>query len=536
MNYFIKTYGCQMNYSDSERIASILEMKGYKKTLLEDNADLIIINACSVRQSAIDKISGRFKKYKRFRKTNPGLKIVLTGCILKSDKKKFEKMFDLIIGIKEIEQILIKLSKTCYCERDTTKAIPIQHAKDLITGLSRSVPLLLHSARNDNNYFKIKPLRQNKLSAYVPIMTGCNNFCSYCVVPYTRGREYSRPAEKIIDEIKSLIKQGYKEIILLGQNVNSYQSKIHKAKSQKHALSFLRRQKSTATLNVPKHAIFYNKTNSANWIPAFAGTTENTETITFPRLLKLINAIPGIFRIRFLTSHPKDMSEELIKTVAERKKVTPYIHLALQSGNDEILKKMNRKYTAGHFLKLVKMIRKYLPDAAISTDIIIGFPGETEKQFLDTIEIMKKAKFDMAYLNKYSPRAGTAAAKLDNNISWAKKKQREKILTDVLRKTALENNKKYIGKVVEVLVDELGIKNYESGIIFGKTRSFKNVKIDIGSIVPLGLWNQNADGLHKAKATIEPTNLVGKFLNIKITQADAWGLEGKIVKQKKDGD
>ena len=296
-----------MNHSDSERIAAVLETAGYKKTLSEDNADLIVINTCSVRQSAVDRISGRFKKYKKLRKENPGLKIVLTGCVLKSDRKKFEKMFDLIVRIGEIE-------KRCRFHSSVKTVEPnrIPHS-----GSTRLSPL----ENQHCNYLQIKPLHQSKFSAYVPIMTGCNNFCTYCVVPYTRGREYSRPAEEVLNEIRDLAKQGYKEIILLGQNVNSYKSKI---------------------------------TNQGSRIIDSKFQILDSKTISFPALLKLINAIPGNFWIRFLTSHPKDMSEELIKTVAECKKITPYIHLALQSGDNKILKKMNRKYTAEHFLELVK--------------------------------------------------------------------------------------------------------------------------------------------------------------------------------------
>ncbi|MEA1937393.1 MAG: MiaB/RimO family radical SAM methylthiotransferase [Patescibacteria group bacterium] len=499
MKYFIKIYGCQMNYSDSERIAAVLETAGYQKTLSEDNADLIIINACSVRQSALNRISGRFKKYKKLRKINPNLKIILTGCVLESDKKKFEKMFDLVVRIEEIEQMI------------KSPLPPFDKGGDII------IPPLKERAR-EISYFRIKPLRQSKISAYVPIMTGCDNFCSYCVVPYTRGREYSRPAEEILSEIEDLVKQGYKEIILLGQNVNSYKGKVE---NQKCILSFLRRQESTATSDNSIYTNPYKISNPTKWIPACAGMTGNTgmtgnakmaEINNFPKLLKLLNAIPGDFWIRFLTSHPKDMSEKLIKIIAECEKVTPYIHLALQSGDDEILKKMNRKYTSRHFLELVKMIRKYLPDAAISTDIIIGFPGETEKQFLNTVEIMKKAGFDMAYLNKYSPRPGTAAAKLNDSVSWQEKKRREKILTEILEETALENNEKYVGKIVKVLVSESRIKNQESRIISGKTRSFKNVKI------------------HDSQFATHNSDIVGKFLNIKITQAGAWGLEGEMVK------
>ena len=348
-----------MNHSDSERIASILESAEYQKTSQESDADLIVINACSVRKSAVDRIAGNFKKYKKYKKKKPDLKIVLTGCVLESDRERFEKLFDLVVNIKDIKQIQ-------------------------------------NNNNGDNNYFKINPQHQSKFTAYVPIMTGCNNFCSYCVVPYTRGREYSRSVKEILSEITKLVKKGYGEIILLGQNVNSYKSDYE---------SRIRNQE----LGISK-------------------------VVTFPILLKLIDNIPENFQIKFLTSHPKDMSEELVKIVAESKKIADCFHLALQSGDNEILKKMNRKYTAEHFLKLIKMIRKYIPDADISTDIIVGFPGETEKQFQNTVKVMKKIGFNMAYINKYSPRSGTAAAKLVDNVSWLEKKRREKILTGILKK------------------------------------------------------------------------------------------------------
>ena len=488
MKYFIKTYGCQMNYSDSERIASVLELSGYKKTLLENKADLIVINACSVRKSAVDRIAGNFKKYNKFKKKNPNLKIVLTGCVLESDRERFEKLFDSVIDIKEIKQLHRWLHSPEGLWNPSAKQQKCSTAQE---------------GSKQCNYFQIKPHYQSKFSAYVPIMTGCNNFCSYCVVPYTRGREYSRPVEEVLNEITELVEKGYKEIILLGQNVNSYKSRITDYESRNSTFP--------SHINIqdkPKQ-----KSNETNWIPASAGMTKNAgmtnDTVTFPKLLKLINNIPGDFWIRFLTSHPKDMTEELIKTLAECEKVTPHIHLALQSGDDEILKKMNRKYTTEHFLNLIELIRKYLPDAAITTDIIVGFPSETEKQFQKTAEVMKKAKFDMVYINKYSPRENIESYKMKDNISWEEKKERERILTKILKETALENNQKYVGKVVEVLVEKV-----DDDFIYGKTRSFKNVKMTVSSIVPIGLWNRNA----------------GEFIKVKITKARFWNLKGKIVK------
>ena len=488
-----------MNYSDSERIMAVLEKAGYQKTAQESEADLIVINACSVRKSAVDRIAGNFKKYKKYKKKNPKLKIVLTGCVLESDKERFEKLFDLVVDTKETEKLVQRL-KNCHCEGVAmTEAIP----KLQLNKFSDGIATLPSVARNDsnNNYFHIQPKHQSNISAYIPIMTGCNNFCSYCVVPYTRGREYSRPVEEILGEAMELVEKGYKEIILLGQNVNSYKSKAYKVESQKYNLSFLQRQEFTATPDVSKHTNPNNKSDQTKWIPASAGMTG---TVDFPKLLKLINNIPGDFWIRFLTSHPKDMTEELIKTISEYKKVTPHIHLALQSGNDEILEKMNRKYTVKHFLNLINLIRKYIPDVAISTDIIIGFPGETEKQFQKTVEVMKKAKFDMVYINKYSPREGTASCKMKDDVSWTEKKKREIILNKILKETALENNQEYAGRVVEVLIEKV-----DGDFAYGKTRSFKNVKI----------------GIINYESRIKE----GEFVEVKITKAKFWNLEGEVV-------
>jgi tRNA-2-methylthio-N6-dimethylallyladenosine synthase len=275
---------------------AVLENAGYKKTLSEDKADLIAINACSVRKSAVDRIAGNFKKYKKYKKKNPNLKIVLTGCVLESDKERFEKLFDLVVDIKEIKQL-----SSCHSEfiSESTKntGLTVSMLSKLSipkagkTGDNKQKILKQVQDDNINNYFNISPQHQSKITAYVPIMTGCNNFCSYCVVPYTRGREYSRPVEEILNEITKLVSKGYKEIILLGQNVNSY-----------------------------------NKSSPTNWIPASARMTKRarmTDVINFPKLLKLINNIPGDFWIRFLTSHPKDMTEELIKIISGCEKVTP---------------------------------------------------------------------------------------------------------------------------------------------------------------------------------------------------------------------
>lgn len=420
MKYFIKVYGCQMNYSDAERVAALLENLGYQKTANEEEADLAVFLACSVREAAVNRLYGNGKKFKKYRKINPNFKAILTGCVIEGDKTKLEQVFDHILEIKNLCELPEKL------------------------GVERK--------NNFESYFQIKPANESPYTAYVPIMTGCNNFCSYCIVPYTRGREYSRPAQEIIAEITELVQKGYREIILLGQNVNSYKP---------------------------------------------------DEETNFPALLQKINEIKGDFWIRFLTSHPKDMSEELIQTIKKCEKCTNYIHLALQSGNNEILEKMNRRYTKEHFMNLVRMIRANIGEVTLTTDVIVGFPGETEKQFQDTVKTIKEANFDMAYINKYSPRSGTVSFDMPDNVSWEEKKNREKRLNEVLKKTAAENNQKYKSQIVSILLETKNDKYY-----FGKTRSFKDIKIPKNSKKEFDL---------------------GNFYVAKISKVTPWALEGEIT-------
>jgi len=415
MRYFIITFGCQMNKSDSERIASVLESAGYKLASKINEANLIVVNMCSVRKSAVDRAYGVLPRLRQGFDGQAKPKTILTGCILKKDRKKFTERFDFVLDIKNLSKWPEILGSN-------------------------------PSAKTDN-YLKIEPKYSNNFSAFVPIMTGCNNFCAYCVVPYVRGSEVSRPAEEIICEVENLIKRGYKEIWLLGQNVNSYNS------------------------------------------------------IPFSQLLKKINDIPGEFWIRFTSSHPKDFSDELIEVMAGCKKVTEYLNLPVQSGDNEILKRMNRPYTIEYYKNLVKKIRERIPDIALSTDIIVGFPGETEKQFENTIKLFKEIKFDMAYIFKYSPRPGTAASKMEDTVPQKERNIREKILTEILKETALGNNKKYINKEIEVLVENK--KSPNSWL--GKTRTHKNVQFE------------------------SKKKLLGQFVKIKITNALPWGLKGEIL-------
>jgi tRNA-2-methylthio-N6-dimethylallyladenosine synthase len=387
--YYIAVYGCQMNISDAERAAAVLEQINYKRTRNMNEADLILVTMCSIRQSAVDRIHGLVDKFEVIKKSKPKLKTILTGCVLKKDKKIFVEGFDYVLDIKD------------------AKRIP-----DLL-GIKKRL-------KNETDYLDITPKYENNFSANVPIMTGCNNFCSYCVVPYVREREVSRPAKDIILEIKNLVKNGYKEIWLLGQNVNSYKD---------------------------------NKN-------------------TFPELLKMVNKISGNFWIRFTSSHPKDFSDELIMAMATCEKIKPYLNLPIQSGDDKILKAMNRHYTVESYKNKIKKLRDRVPDVALSTDIIVGFPGETKTQFNNTVKLFKDIKYDLCYISKYSSRAGTAAAKLKDNISTEEKKRREKVLTDVLKQTALEKNKKLIGTETIVLINEP-----KNDFWLGKDQHYRTIKV-----------------------------------------------------------
>lgn len=331
--YFLITFGCQMNKSDSERIAVGLEEKGYKATLNINNADLILVNMCSVRQSAVDRVYGLVPKFQELKTKKPKLKTILTGCILKKDKKKLKQNFEIIGKEKYLE-----------CQSAKKKTI-----------------------------------------ALVPISNGCNNFCSYCVVPYTRGRLVCLDHKKIMKEVQKAIRNGAKEIWLLGQNVNDYVS-------------------------------------------------PSDQSVKFPDLVKKINEIPGNFQFFFTSPHPKNFSDELINLLAESEKFSRYLNLPVQSGDNTILKKMNRNYTAKQYRELVKKIRDKMPDINLSTDVIVGFPGETKKQFENTAKLFKDIKFNIAYIAKYSPRPNTASVKLKDNIPRAEKKRREKVLANLLLK------------------------------------------------------------------------------------------------------
>ncbi|MDA3802924.1 MAG: tRNA (N6-isopentenyl adenosine(37)-C2)-methylthiotransferase MiaB [Patescibacteria group bacterium] len=425
--YHIITIGCQMNVSDSEHLASFLEKEGFIYLPEREKVDLLIINTCGVKQMAEDRAYGLVNKIK---KENKDVKIIITGCLSKRDdvKRRLIGKVDWFLPVNDMYLI-----------------------PDLLKGGDYNPYYSLDSFRKKEGekYLKEEPKHFSSYSAYIPIGNGCNNFCTYCVVPYARGREVYRPAQEIITEVKALLKKGYKEITLIAQNVNSY----------------------------------------------------NDDDYNFAKLLKEISEIPGDFWLRFSTSHPKDMSDELIEVIGSSDKIAKHLHLALQSGDDEILKAMNRKYTTSHYQELIDKIRKVKPEISITTDIIVGFPGETRGQFENTKEIFKNIGFEMAYISQYSPRPGTASAKMEDDVLNIEKKERFKELNEILKECAKNGNEKYKGKKVRVLIDG---KN-KRGKYYGKTSSFKTVLIKEDKELKLG-----------------------DFYNIKIEKALPFGLEGVV--------
>lgn len=476
MHYYIKTFGCQMNISDSERIASFLENSGYALATEISGADLIIFNTCGVRQMAEDRVYGQVHNLK---KANPKIKIVLTGCLAnrKDVQRRLKNKVDLFCEIKDfiekISNLEFRISNQVSISNDLiSKRNDDSSLKNSKLNQNSKFKIQNYPINQENiAYLSIQPKHSNDFQASVPIMTGCNNFCSYCVVPYARGREVSRPAKEILSEIKNLISNGYKEIFLLGQNVNSY------------------------------------KDTSISPSPFQGEGGRRPDEVNFSKLLKKINALPGKFWIRFTSNHPKDVTPEMIEVVTKCKKVCESFHLPIQAGNDEILRRMNRKYTAKEYLATAKKIkaafRKNKPGmpAVVTSDLIVGFPGETKKQFLESAKIMEKVGYDMVFFGQFSPRPGTVAWKMKDSVSKTEKERREQFLNEILKKTALKNSRKFLNTTTEVLIEK-----EKNGFYFGKTRTLKNVKI-----------------LSSKK------NLVGKFVKVKITKATIWNLEGIIT-------
>ena len=436
-SYFIRTYGCQMNEHDSEKIAWILETMGYVEADSVQKADFIIYNTCLVRENAELKVYGNLGALKQLKRENPDLMIAVCGCMMQREEarnvilKKYRHV-DIIFGTHNIHKLPQLINNRLQTGKTTVDVF--EDNRELVENI-------------DSN-------RKYSYKAFVNIMYGCNNFCTYCIVPYTRGRENSREPENIIKEIEELAKTGCKEVTLLGQNVNSY------------------------------------------------GKNLNRE-YTFTNLLTDINKIEGIERIRFLTSHPRDISDELIEAFATLDKLCPHLHLPVQAGSNRLLKEMNRHYTREKYLDTIAKLKAKVPNIALSTDIIIGFPGETEEDFLETLDLVDKVQYDSAFTFLYSKREGTKAAKMENQVDDKVKHERFQRLVDKLNDIGLDINKKLIGETLEVLVEEVSKNNPE--MLSGRS------------------------GNNKIVHFVGDKSLIGSIVNVKIEHVKTFALEGTII-------
>lgn len=434
--YMIKTYGCQMNQLDSERISYMLSNLGYEETDILSDTDLIIYNTCIVRKNAELKVYGHIGAMKALKQEKPDLVIAVCGCMMQIEESQLEiknkyPHVDIIFGTKNITSFPYLLKQH---ELSNERIFEVEESDDI------------DQVQN--------AIRKNSFSAYINIIYGCDNFCSYCIVPYTRGRENSRDTDSILKEIKNLAEEGYKEITLLGQNVNSYGKDLHPCCS-------------------------------------------------FAELLRKISEIEGIERIRFMSSHPKDLSDELINEIARNDKICKHIHLPLQSGSTEVLKAMNRTYSKDDYLHLVDKIRTKIPDVSLTTDLIIGFPGETEQDNEDTIEVIKKTQFDQCYIFKYSRRAGTKAAEMPNQVEESVKTERFNKVLEEINNSSKNKNAKYLDTIQKVLVE--GRSKTDENKFTGRTDTNKIVNFEGDS------------------------SMIGKLINIKITDYTSFALEGKLA-------
>ena len=427
----IITYGCQMNVADSERMAGLLKAIGYSLTDDLDAADLLLINTCCVRATAEDKVFGQIGRFKTLKRQKPALILGVTGCMAQkegADLIKRAPHVDFVLGTGQSSEVA-RVVQSIELER--------KHVVDT-SNVSGDIPT------------EVYPLRGGQVSTFVPIMYGCDNFCTYCIVPYVRGHERSRKPEEIIAEVRQAVAEGFKEITLLGQNVNSY-----------------------------------------------AGG------MTFAELLAAVDKVAGVERLRFMTSHPKDLSDELIAAIAGGEHICEHIHLPVQYGSDKILRRMNRVYSVEGYLRLVEKIRAALPNVSLTTDLIVGFPGETEEDFKETLNFIQAVEFDAAFTFIYSRRSGTPAATFDKQIDDETKHRRLNELMKVQNAISLDKNRAMIDSVVEVLVE--GASKTDDKIYTGRTRSNKLILFEHCS------------------------ERAGDLVNVRITQAQTWLLKGDVI-------
>lgn len=434
---YVRSFGCQLNISDGEKIKGLLKNAGYSFTEDENEADLIILNTCAVRENAEDRVFGIVGSMKKLKEQKPSLIIGISGCmtaqkhIAERIKKSYPQV-DIVVGTSALNSLPKLLAD---CIRGQKFGMDIAEYADFSQA--------------------VEQVRESTFRASVPIMFGCNNFCTYCIVPYVRGRERSRKQEDIIAEVRELVQSGYKEIMLLGQNVNSYGNDFG-------------------------------------------------ETEAFPRLLRELNKIEGDFIIRFMSSHPKDATRELIDAIFDCQKVAKHLHLPLQSGSSNVLERMNRRYTAEKYLEIVDYIREKDENFSLTTDIIVGFPNESDEEFEATIDMMKRVKYDNIYSFIYSRRTGTKAAEMEDLTPEDVKGKRMRRLLEVQREISTEHYKRFIGKKMRVLADDVSKK--KKGCISGKSEEFIIVEFE------------------------GDESLIGQFADVEITDAMNWAVFGKLIK------
>ena len=454
--YYIMTFGCQQNENDSERMAGLLENMGYTLSSGYEDADLVFLNTCSVRENADDRLFGHLGILKNLRRDKPHMLVGICGCMMTQDihVDKIRKSYsyvDMLFGPQDI----YRLPEILWHRLTDSRRVYEIGSDDT---LAEDIPIV----------------RARKHRALVSIMYGCNNFCTYCIVPYTRGRERSRQADQVMLELKELAAEGYKEVMLLGQNVNSYGQDLRKTQPDQ---------------------------------PDFA------------KLIEMAAQIEGLKRIRFMTSHPKDISDKLLEIIGKYENIEPHLHLPLQSGSNRILAKMNRHYTREQYLSIVEKARRLRPGITFSTDLIVGFPGETEEDFADTLYIMEKVKFDSAFTFIYSRRTGTPAAKMEEQISDDVIKERFSRLTKLQYEHSLQSNKKLEGQTVEILLE--GRSEGSADILSGRTADNRliNVSYDKEALPQNYLGD---DG------TADGNKLEGMLALVRITKAKTFSLEGEL--------
>lgn len=431
---YLLVYGCQMNQSDAERMMGQLRTIGYEQTDSMNDADLILINTCCVRETAEDRVYGKIGEIKHLKRQNPELIFGITGCMAQKEGDALIKRaphIDFVLGTNKVHELTHIVKEI---QQEHGHLVDVQLGE---TELPDDVPVA----------------RGGKLSAWVPIMYGCNNFCTYCIVPYVRGRERSRLPEDVVKEVEQAVADGYEEVTLLGQNVNSY-GKDHKQAD-------------------------------------------------FADLLKMVDEVPGIRRVRFMTSHPKDLSDKVIAAIRDGRHLCEHIHLPVQYGSNHILKAMNRVYTVESYRELVGRIRKEIPNVSLTTDLIVGFPGETDEDFREMLDFLREIRYDSAYTFIYSKRSGTPAATMEHQVEESVKKERLNELMAVQNEISLEINQKLLGKTMEIMVE--GPSKNDASVWMGRTRTNKIV-----------LFPHDGEQ-------------AGDFIDVKITHPQTWVLKGEKV-------